>query len=160
MFREMRRKKQLLSPEECAAILHRGSCGVLALGGHEDYPYAVPMSYVFDGERLYFHSAKSGHKMDSIQREPKASFCVIDKDQVIPMEYTTYFQSVIAFGAIRILEDERERYAALEKLALKYVPKDTEENRRKVILQEWTSLCMLEMKIAHLSGKRAIELTR
>ena len=144
MFREMRRKKQLLSPEECAAILHRGSCGVLALSGDEDYPYAVPMSYVFDGERLYFHSAKS----------------VIDKDQVIPMEYTTYFQSVIAFGAIRILEDERERYAALEKLALKYVPKDTEENRRKVILQEWTSLCMLEMKIAHLSGKRAIELTR
>ena len=160
MFREMRRKKQLLSPEECAAILHRGSCGVLALSGDGCYPYAVPMSYVFDGERLYFHSDKSGHKMDYIQREPKASFCVIDKDQVIPMEYTTYFQSVIAFGAIRILEDERERYAAIEKLALKYVPKDTEENRRKVILQEWSSLCMLEMKIAHLSGKRAIELTR
>ncbi len=160
MFREMRRKKQLLSPEECAAILRRGSCGVLALSGDGGYPYAVPMSYVFDGERLYFHSAKSGQKMDSIQREPKASFCVIDKDQVIPMEYTTYFQSVIAFGAIRILEDERERYAAIEKLALKYVPTDTEENRRKVILQEWASLCMLEMKIAHLSGKRSIELTR
>ena len=55
MFREMRRKKQALSPEECAAILNRGTSGVLALSGDGGYPYAVPLSYGYDGARLYFH---------------------------------------------------------------------------------------------------------
>ena len=111
MFRELRRKRQALSNEACSEILHRGTSGVLALAGGEGYPYAVPISYVYDGEKLYFHSAKAGHKLDAILREPKASFCVIDQDQIVPEEYTTYFRSVIAFGRIRILEDEEEKRA-------------------------------------------------
>ena len=160
MFRELRRKRQALLNEACSEILHRGTSGVLALAGDEGYPYAVPISYVYDGEKLYFHSAKAGHKLDAILREPKASFCVIDQDQIVPEEYTTYFRSVIAFGRIRILEDEEEKRAAIEKLALKYAPDDSAENRRRAIDREWKPLCMLEMSIDHLSGKEAIELVR
>ena len=95
IFREMRRKKQELSQQEVADILHKGTPGVLALLGDNDYPYAVPISYVYDGGKIYFHSAKSGHKIDAIQKTAKASFCVIDQDLVVPEEYTTYFSSVI-----------------------------------------------------------------
>ena len=116
MFREMRRKKQLLTPEERAAVLHRGTSGVLALAGDDGYPYAVPMSYVYDGAKLYFHCAKSGHKLDAIRRNCKASFCVIDQDQIVPEEYTSHFRSVIVFGTMRILEDDGEKRAAIEAL--------------------------------------------
>lgn len=160
MFREMRRKRQALSKEDCAAILNRGTSGVLALAGDDDYPYAVPISYVYDGEKLYFHCAKSGHKLDAICRNPKASFCVIDKDKIVPEEYTTYFRSVIVFGKIRILEDDGEKRSAIEKLALKYAPDDTMENRQEAIDKEWTPLCTLEMVPEHISGKEAIELAR
>ena len=160
MFREMRRKKQALAPEACAEVLNRGTSGVLALQGDEGYPYAVPLSYVYDGDRLYFHCAKSGHKLDAIRRDPKASFCVIDQDQIVPEEYTTYFRSVIVFGTVRIMEEESEKRAAIEKLALKYAPKDSGENRRKAIEREWAPLCMLEMTVSHLSGKEAVELVR
>lgn len=160
MFREMRRKKQALSEKDCAAVLNRGTSGVLALLGEEGYPYAVPLSYVYDGEKLYFHSAKSGHKLDAVRSNPKASFCVIDQDQIIPEEYTTYFRSVIAFGTVRIVEEEEEKRSAIEKLALKYAPEDTAENRRNAIDREWVPLCMLEMTVDHLSGKEAIELVR
>lgn len=160
MFREMRRKCQALSKEDCDDILYLGTSGVLALAGDDGYPYAVPISYVYDGEKLYFHSAKAGHKLDAILREPKASFCVIDQNQIVPEEYTTYFRSVIAFGRIHILEDEEEKRAAIEKLALKYAPDDSAENRRRAIDREWNPLCMLEMTINHLSGKEAIELVR
>ncbi len=160
MFRELRRKKQALSQEDCSDILNRGTSGVLALAGDDDYPYAVPISYVYDGEKLYFHSAKSGHKLDAIRRSPKASFCVIDKDQIVPEEYTTYFRSVIVFGRIRILEENGEKRSAIEKLALKYAPDDTMENRQAAIEKEWKPLCMLELTPEHLSGKEAIELTR
>ena len=159
VFREMRRKKQALSQQEVLDILDKGTSGVLALLGDNDYPYAVPISYVYDDGKIYIHSAKSGHKIDAIQRTAKASFCVIDQDLVVPEEYTTYFRSVIAFGVVRILEDDNEKRAAVRKLALKYAPDDSEENREQAIQREWKPLCMLEMEIAHMTGKEAIELT-
>ena len=105
----MRRSGQALSPDQIQSILKNGSSGVLALSGDGGYPYAVPISYVFADRKLFFHCAVSGHKTDAIRRNPKASFCVVARDQVVPEEYTTRFQSVIVFGKIRILEDEREK---------------------------------------------------
>ena len=160
MFREMRRKKQQLSMEESRRILDEGTSGVLALSGDEDYPYAVPISYVYDGDRLYFHCAKSGHKLDAVRRSPKASFCVIGQDQVLPEKYTTLFRSVIVFGTIRILEEDDEKRRAIEKLALKYAPKDTRQNREAYIEKDWKPLCMLEMTVEHITGKECIELVR
>lgn len=160
VFREMRRKKQTLSQQEIANILHKGTSGVLALLGDNDYPYAVPISYVYDDGKIYFHSAKSGHKIDAIQKTAKTSFCVIDKDLIVPAEYTTYFRSVIAFGQIRVIEDDREKRAAIEKLAIKYAPEDTAANRDNTINREWKPLCMLEMTIEHITGKEAIELVK
>ena len=133
---------------------------MLALAGENGYPYAVPLSYVYDGGRLYFHCARSGHKLDAIRRCEKASFCVIDQDQNVPEEYTSYFRSVIAFGRVRILEDEGEKRAAIEKLALKYAPDSTVEDRKQVIQKEWEPLCMLEMELDHVTGKEAIELVQ
>lgn len=162
MFPAMRRFPQALSQEECAAVLLRGTSGVLALSGADGYPYAVPLSYVYDpaGERLYFHCAKEGHKLEAIRREPKASFCVIDQDQVVPEEYTTYFRSVIAFGVIRTLEEDGEKAAAIQLLARKYFPEDSQDHRDLAIRREWAPLCVLEMSIRHLTGKEAIELVR
>ena len=159
MFREMRRKKQLLPEEEAIAILKEGTFGVLALSGDDGYPYAVPISFVYEGGKLWFHCAKSGHKLDAIRREPKASFCVTAQDKVVPEEYTTYFRSVIAFGTIRVLEGEEMR-PAIERLALKYSPLESEESRREEIEKTWKALCILELEVEHLTGKEAIELTR
>lgn len=153
MFREMRRKRQALSVEVCTRILKDGTSGVLALAGDDGYPYAVPLSYVLQDGKIYFHSAKAGHKLDAIRQCAKASFCVIDQDQVVPMERTTYFRSVIAFGVIRILENTEEKRSAIEALAKKYSIEDSPESRNAAIRQEWNALCMLEMTVEHLSGK-------
>lgn len=103
MFREMRRSKQALTAEEVAEILKRNTSGVLAVSGDGGYPYAVPLSYVYLDSKLYFHCAGTGHKLDSILKDDKVSFCVIDQDQVVGEEYTTYFRSVVAFGRARVL---------------------------------------------------------
>ena len=160
MFREMRRRRQQLSPEECKRILAEGTSGVLAVRGDEGYPYAVPLSYVYEEGRLFFHGAAAGHRRDAVLRDPKASFCVIGGDRVVPEEYTTYFRSVIAFGRVRVVEDEAQKRAAIDLLARKYAPDDSAENRERAIERDWKPLCMLEMEIDHLSGKEAIELTR
>ena len=160
MFREMRRKKQLLPYEDCCSILCRRTSGVLAVAGDDGYPYAVPISYVYDDGKIIFHCAKSGHKLDAIKRNCKVSFCVTDLDHVVPEEYTTYFRSVIAFGRIRILDDDAEKRAAIEKLAARYAPNDNEAHRQEAINREYAPLCMLELTIEHITGKEAIELVK
>ena len=160
MFRPMRRSAQALGVDACREVLSRGTSGVLALLGDGGWPYAVPMSYAFDGEKLYFHCAREGHKLDAIRREARASFCVVDRDEVVPEEYTTYFRSVIVFGRVRVLENEAQMRAAIELLARRYFPQDSAENRHRAIEREWAGLCMLEMDIEHMSGKEAIELAR
>lgn len=160
MFREMRRKKQALTAQETVAVLTGGTSGVLALSGDGGYPYAVPLSYVYQDGHIYFHCARAGHKLDAIRQDPKASFCVIDRDEIVPEEYTSHFRSAIAFGTIRIMEDEQEKRQAIEALALKYAPGDTTEGRRAAIDKDWAPLCMLDMTVEHLSGKEAIELVR
>ena len=144
MFREMRRIKQKLSAEESSLILERNTNGILAVHGDNGYPYTVPLSYVFDGNCIYFHSAKTGHKIDAVEKDPKASFCVIDKDMIVPEEYTTYFKSVIVFGKVSEITDDEEKFQAIEKLALKYAPNDTAENRISAINRRaFQSLCKL-----------------
>ena len=160
MFPKMRRSKQALSPEEMESILLDGTSGVLALQGEGGYPYAVPLSYVYTGGRFYFHCARAGHKIDAVRHSPKASFCVIDQDQVVPPEYTTYFRSVIAFGRTRILEDEAEKQAAIWLLAEKYCPGDSPEHRQEAIRREAGGLCLVSLSIEHMTGKQAIELVR
>lgn len=160
MFREMRRNKQAISYQESAGILETGSFGVLAVSGDEGYPYAVPLSYVFDRdcETIYFHCAVSGHKLDAINNSAKVSFCVVDQDQVVPEEYTTYYRSVIAFGKISVIEDDAEKMAAADKLAVKYAPDDSRDNRLKEIQESFDRMHMLKLQIEHMTGKEAREL--
>lgn len=160
MFRAMRRANQQLSPAETAAILQNGTSGVLALMGDEGYPYALPISYVYFDGALYFHCAREGHKLDAIRRSPKASFCVIAQDDILPEQYATCYRSAIAFGAVRVMEEEKEIYAAVQKLALKYAPDDAEDRREQYIQKNRPRLCMLKMTIEHMTGKEAKELAR
>ena len=157
MFRDMRRKNQLLPQEEAEAILRQGTSGVLSLLGDGGYPYGVPLSYVYHNGKLYFHCAKAGHKLDAIRREGKCSFCVIGQDQVVAEKYTTLFRSVIAFGQVRVLEDDGEKRAALEALGERFNPGQP-ESLEKEIAATWNSVCVLELEIEHLTGKEAKEL--
>lgn len=155
----MRRKRQQLPLEECRKILRKATSGVLAVSGDGGYPYAVPLSYVYVDSKLYFHCAQSGHKLDAIRRDRRASFCVIDQDQVMPERYTTYFRSVIVFGKARVLENLNEKRAAIELLAEKYSPEQG-EGRRQEIEGSFDRLCMIELTVEHLTGKEAIELSK
>ena len=83
-FREMRRKRQQLAEEESIAILEKATAGTLALLGDNDYPYAVPISYVYHEGKLYFHSALAGHKVDAIRKCDKASYSAGEVHHLLP----------------------------------------------------------------------------
>lgn len=161
MFREMRRKKQQLSPEETIALIDRATCAVIGVSGDDGYPYTFPISHAYDAEagKLYFHSARGGHKIDAITKEAKVSFCVVDKDDVAPAEYTTYFRSAIGFGRAYIVEDETERRHAFKLLAEKFC-RPALNRFDEVMKNEAPQAVIVAIEVEHLTGKEAIELTQ
>lgn len=158
MFRTMRRSKQELLKENSIDILKRNTSGVLAVCGDNAYPYAVPLNYVYINNKLYFHSAKMGHKIDAIEKHDKVSFCVIDQDKIIQEEYTSYFRSVIVFGKAHIVEDTKEKREALFALANKYSPDQIIAHKEQAITKEFHFVSIIVIDIEHISGKEAIEL--
>ena len=138
MFQEMRRKKQQISKAQCIQILKEATSGVLALACGDAYPYAVPLSYVFSDNCLYFHCARSGHKLNMLQKQNKASFCVIAQDHVVTE-----------------IKDLDEKQSAIRLLGEKYAPMLT--NMQEEIDRCLSSLCMLKMHCDEISGKQAKE---
>jgi len=161
MFRPMRRAKCQLSTEAAEKILREGDYGVLALEGDDGYPYAVPINYAVDGEKIFFHSAKTGHKLDAIRRNDKASLCVVGKHTVVAEEFTTYFTSAIAFGRIKLIEDDADpdKLRGLELLADKFSPNVDAALRAKE-LARLSAVVVPVMTIEHLTGKAAREIIR
>lgn len=158
MERKMRRFKQQLPQDECMEILRRNTSGVLALCGKDMIPYAVPLSHAVDHDRLIFHCAKEGHKLNLIRENGNASFCVIDQDEVHPERFTTYFRSVIVFGRIRIIEDESERLEAAKIIGRRCNPDEHELETE--LAKGFSRVVMLEMAIDWITGKQAIELLK
>lgn len=155
--RKMRRFKQELSASETQKILFNGKYAVMAVTGDNDYPYAVPVNYVYDGNAVFIHSAAAGHKIDSLARNPKCSICVVDKDDVVPEEFTSYFRSAVVFGKAHIVDSTDEKIRVLRLLTDKYSPgiDPTDEIGRFI-----KNVCIIRIEIDLMSGKEAIELTR
>ena len=109
MFRKMRRSRQILPESETRAIIEKTATAVLGVNGDDGYPYTVPVNTVMADGKLYFHSAKAGHKIDAIKKDPKVSLSFIDREDVVSREYTTYFRSAQVFGRAMIIEDGEEK---------------------------------------------------
>lgn len=154
MFRKMRRAERELPERQAKEILQNGSYGVLALASDGGYPYAVPLNYVFDGEKIYFHCAAQGHKIDAVARDNKCSFCVVENGGIIESRFTTKYRSVIAFGKIREETDGAQKEHALRLMMHSLTP-HISADERDAEMTHCAGVCILTMDIEHISGKSA-----
>lgn len=154
MFREMRRKNYSLNEDDCIKILEKASSGVLAVLGDDNYPYAVPINFAYKNNRIYFHCATEGHKLDGIKKNNKVSFCVVDSEEVISDKFTTDYRSVILFGKARIIEDNEEKAKTILYLCEKYSP-NQKDSWQETINNSINRFSMVEIAIDHISGKQS-----
>ena len=122
MFREMQRIRQQLSQEECLRILREQPRGVLSVMGDGGYPYGMPLNHWYNEEDglIWFHSGRTGHKIDALRREPRASFCVYDEGYREPGEWPLRIRSVIVFGQVQFLEDREKALDICRRLSYKF----------------------------------------
>lgn len=101
-------------------------CEVCRLGlAVEGEPYVVPISFGFDGEAVYFHTAKDGRKIEMMAANPRV--CVqfernveLVTDNEDACAWTFRFESVIGFGAVTELVDEKEKTRGLNQIMKHY----------------------------------------
>ncbi len=153
MFREMRRWKQRIREEECIRILKETPRGVLSLIGDDGYPYGVPLDHWYDESdgKLYFHSAKEGHKLDAIAGCDKVSYCVCEKGYRKEGDWALYINSVIVFGRMKLVEDQEKTREICTNLCRKFT--EDEAYLQKELKNALPRVQCLELSIEHMTGK-------
>lgn len=152
MEREIRRKDRIWEQEEAIRLLEDAAYGFLAMEGIDGYGYGLPISFVKEGNHLYFHCAPEGYKLDCLRRNPKVSFCVVGQTRVIPEKFTTAYESVVAFGCMQVEISEEERRNALRLLTEKYAP-SYREIGEKYIQASFHRTHILRLDIETVTGK-------
>ena len=157
MFRELLRKNQQLSLSECLDLLKNETRGVLSVIGDDRYPYGFPMNHWYNEQdgKMYFHCGKQGHKLDALQQCDKVSFCVFDKGYRKAEEWAWNVKSVIVFGQIKVIDDQKMIADITANLSRKFT--EDEDYIRREIRQSAKNTLLLELSIQHLCGKKVKE---
>ena len=150
MNEKMRRKDRETTEERAYEILKNGEYGILSTIGEDGYPYGVPVNFAVEGNKIYFHCAPEGYKLECLRENPKVSFTVVGATQIVPGKFTTGYESTIAFGEIHLDLPEEERRYALRLLVNKY-SSAFKEIGEKYIEKYRTNI--LRLDISHISGK-------
>lgn len=156
-FREMRRKSKEIPPEAITQLLFHTRRGVLAVNGDDGYPYAIPVNYRYDAEqqKVYFHGAPVGHKVDALKACDKVCFTVFGNEQVKDAVWAPYLQSVVIFGRCHLIRDPAAAMQQVKNLAMKYYPDEAQVDEE--IAADGKAVQMFEITIEHITGKEIQE---
>ena len=155
MFRNMRRFKQQISDEQCIQILKEQPRGVLSMLGDDDYPYGIPLDHWYCGEngKLYFHCARTGHKLDAVKKHDKVGYCVYDQGFRKEGDWALNINSVVIFGRMRIVDDTEGdlRRKIATGLCRKFT--DDEAFLQRELTHALPRAAFLELTPEHMTGK-------
>ena len=156
MFRKMRRFKQQITDEECIRVLREAKRGILSVMGEDGYPYGVPVSHWYNEEdgKLYFHGARSGHKIDAMKACDKVSFCAMDEGYREEGDWALNIKSVVIFGRARSFTYEEEPDKVMEVcigLSAKFT--DDANYADDEIAKVGKNVLCYEITVDHMTGK-------
>ena len=127
----VRRQDRLLDEARAREILQVGEYGFLAMASAEG-GYGVPINYAISGDTIYLHCAPEGRKLQAVANDNRVTFCVVGEKRLIPEQFTTMYESVVASGSARIVEDVDERRQALRLIVEKYASQHVEEGLKAI----------------------------
>jgi nitroimidazol reductase NimA-like FMN-containing flavoprotein (pyridoxamine 5'-phosphate oxidase superfamily) len=121
----------------------------------DNLPYILPVSFGYDGNAIFFHTAKEGRKIVFLAANNRVCFEFEHDVQLVrhdsnPCKWTFSFQSVIGYGSVWELTDAAEKIEGLNHIMRHYSgrawpieAKDTDD------LRVW------RLTIENLTGKQS-----
>ena len=127
----------------------------------DEQPFITPSTFWYDPERheIYFHSNITGRVRANAERHAEVCFETSRSGKLLPsnvaLEFSLQYESVIAFGKIRVLEDDKEERRALYGLLEKYFPgMEPGKHYRPISDKELAHTSVYAITIESWSGKR------
>ena len=126
----MRRKDLIFEDiKEIENMLNKIEFGVMAMP--DKIPYAVPISFCYKDNEIYFHGAMAGRKHEILKNNPEVSFTASKLYSYIPSSFlnntmipTQFFFSVFVEGKFEVVDDLAKKRKVLYELVRKYEPEN------------------------------------
>lgn len=155
MCRKMRRNDKEMDLGETKSFLRDARVGRLAMS-KDDEPYVVPINFVYFKDKIYFHCAREGQKIDCLSTNSLVCFEVDEflgvRKGCTSCTSTVKYRSVIAFGKASFIEDVDLKKEALWRLGKKYVGSSSgsfdEETFERILL--------VTIAIERMTGKQSL----
>ena len=153
----MRRQDKAISNREEIDRIIRSAlvCRIAFADGDE--PYMVPLSFGYDGEAVYIHTAKTGRKLDFIAANNRICFELetnvsIQTDERDACKWTFAFESVIGYGTISELRSSDEKSRGLNQIMQHYSGREWDiDETATATTRVW------RIEIESVTGKRSQE---
>ncbi len=119
-----------------------------------DQPYFVPLSFGYDGNAVYFHTAQEGKKIDILLENPHVCLgfeqdVTIHTDPDLACRWSFHYQSVIATGIAEVVIHPKDRQDAIKQIMLHYSDKDWE-----ILEKELSRITIWQIILTEITGKK------
>lgn len=120
-------KKEIKEKGLIIDVLNTCPVGRLGTVGGDGYPRVKPLNFAYHHDKIYFHTALEGEKIEDIKRDNRVCFEVdlpiaLVKSRESPCRAHYLYRSVIIKGRAHAVEDTSEKLFALKRLMAKYQP--------------------------------------
>jgi nitroimidazol reductase NimA-like FMN-containing flavoprotein (pyridoxamine 5'-phosphate oxidase superfamily) len=155
-----RRKELAMDDAWIEAFLMRSRIGHIATRWDEQ-PFITPTTFWYDPARreIYFHSNIVGRTRANANHASQVCFEACEAGRLLPsnvaLEFSIQYESVIAFGRIRVLDEFDEKRRVLQGLLDKYFPEMTPGKEYRPITDgEIKRTSVYAIAVESWSGKR------
>jgi Predicted flavin-nucleotide-binding protein len=151
-----RKDREVTNMEDIRSIIEKCKVCHLAMTDGAK-PYVVPLSFGYklndEALTLYFHSAKTGRKIDILSKCKEVCFDMAFEGRLglfeNPCNSGYYFESIIGFGEAEFVDDDDEKCEALTLLMKRQTNKDFVFTK-----QQADTVCVFKVVSQDFTGKK------
>ncbi len=148
-----KKDREIHDVEEIEPIINQAEVCRLALS-LDDQPYIVPLNFGYKDNCLYFHTGKTGKKIDILKKNPRVCFQLDTDLKLLPSEnpckWNMRYRSVIGYGKAAFVDDPAEKKHALDIIVSHY-----SGDSGKYPDKRMDHLAIIRVEIDHITGKHS-----
>jgi nitroimidazol reductase NimA-like FMN-containing flavoprotein (pyridoxamine 5'-phosphate oxidase superfamily) len=151
----MRRKDRERDRSFAELVVDKCLYAVLATVDEDGSPYCIPLSIVRDGEWIYFHSAREGHKIDNLKQRRRVCLSCVGDVYEPRDHFTVVYESAIVFGTAEEVQGDDEKIRALRLLCQRHTPANMAAFDAEMA-REYKAAGAWKIHIEEISGKQRL----
>jgi nitroimidazol reductase NimA-like FMN-containing flavoprotein (pyridoxamine 5'-phosphate oxidase superfamily) len=148
-----RKDKEITDRSEIESIIRKALVCRLGLTDNGT-PHIVPLCFGYKDNRLYFHSAGVGRKIEILKRNNRVCFEFDDNLEVqaakAACDWGMQYRSVIGYGRASFIEDPQEKRAALDVIMAQYADGAFEYSEKAL-----GEALVIKVEIESMTGKKS-----